>query len=144
MSTEIEQLLDLERRRCAAIAAGDTAALEDLLSDDYQHVHMTGEIEDRAGHLKTVAMRPRVPARGDVKVRLYGDFAVLTGPLTNTMASPDAPPRIVEAYCQQVAVRRGGAWRFVAVQLTAKPRERTADKGPPAPASTIEEVRRDR
>jgi ketosteroid isomerase-like protein len=120
MDAEVEQLLDLERRRCAAISSGDVEGLGQLLSDDYLHIHMTGATDDRAGHLEAVAARPRTPVRGDVRVRIYGDLAILTGDLANHMNSSDAPGRVVHAHCHQVAVRRDGRWRFVAIQLTAQ------------------------
>jgi len=107
-------LLELEKRRCAAISAGDIEALRSLLGDDYVHVHMTAAVDDRAGHLEAVAKRPRTTTRGEIQVRIYGDLAVLTGELTNHMAEA----RVVSAYCHQVAVRRDGAWRFVSIQLT--------------------------
>jgi ketosteroid isomerase-like protein len=112
------ELLELERRRCSAISAGDIASLEALLSDDYVHVHMTAMVDDRAGHLAGVAKRPRTTTRGEILVRVYGDLAVLTGELSNQMAAPGQEPRAVRAYCHQVAVRTGGSWRFVSAQLT--------------------------
>jgi hypothetical protein len=115
---EREALLELERQRCAAISSGDIDTLKSLLSDDYVHVHMTAAVDDRAGHLKGVSERPRTTTRGDIKVRVYGEVAVLTGELTNQMATPGQEPKVVRAYCQQVAVRRDGTWRFVSIQLT--------------------------
>lgn len=111
---EQAELLELERRRCAAISAGDIEALRALLGDDYVHVHMNAAVDDRAGHLQAVAKRPRTTTRGEIQVRVYGELAVLTGELTNQMAEANA----VRAYCHQVAVRRDGTWRFVSIQLT--------------------------
>jgi hypothetical protein len=111
---ERTELLALEQRRCAAISAGDIETLSSLLGDDYVHVHMNAAVDDRAGHLRAVAQRPRTTTRGEIQVRIYGELAVLTGELTNRM--PEA--RVVRAYCHQVAVRRDGAWRFVSIQLT--------------------------
>lgn len=113
-----DALLDLERRRCAAISAGDVEALRALLSDDYVHVHMNAALDDRAGHLDGVARRPRETTRGELLVRVYGELAVLTGELTNRMAAPGEQPKTMRAYCHQVAVRHDGAWRFVSTQLT--------------------------
>jgi len=130
MSDEGE-LLALEQRRCAAIGAGDIATLEGLLSADYIHVHMTAAVEYRAGHLQAIAKRPRTTTRGEIRVRVYGDLAVLTGELTNHMAVPGQEPRAPDgeaaalrggasrrAYCHQVAIRADGAWRFASIQLT--------------------------
>jgi ketosteroid isomerase-like protein len=118
MGDDVESLKALEERRCAAISAGDVGALRAMLSDDYVHVHMTGQVDDRSGHLKAIAERPRRTERGELLVRVYGDLAVLTGELANHTLGPDGEARTVRAYCQQVAVRQAGAWRFVSVQLT--------------------------
>jgi ketosteroid isomerase-like protein len=115
---EQAELLELERRRCDAISAGDIDTLESLLSDDYVHVHMTAAVDDRAGHLAAVAKRPRTTSRGEISVRIYGELAVLTGELTNHSSAAGQPPRSIRAYCHQVAVRQNGTWRFVSIQLT--------------------------
>jgi ketosteroid isomerase-like protein len=117
--TDTQKLLrDLEETRCAAISSGDVDALGALLSDDYLHVHMTGRVDDRAGHVAGVAARPRRTSRGELTVRTWGDVAVLTGELTNHMAMPDGSTREMRAYCHEVAVRRDATWRFVSIQLT--------------------------
>jgi ketosteroid isomerase-like protein len=119
MAAVVDALLALERRRCDAIARGDATALQALLSDDYVHVHMTGKVDDRAGHIQAVVARPRTPERGPLNVRIYGEVAVLTGELTNrTPATAGQPERTMRAYCKQVAAKRDGAWRFVSLQLT--------------------------
>lgn len=115
---EASELLQLEQRRCAAISAGDTTTLKALLSDDYVHVHMNAAVDDREGHLTRVAKNPRTTTRGEIRVQIYGDLAVLTGEQTNHMAAPGEQVRAVRAYCHEVAVRRDGAWRFVSIQLT--------------------------
>ena len=120
MSEDVGALLDLERRRCEAIAASATEDLRGLLTDSYVHVHMNGAVDTLEGHLKAVGQSPRTPVRGEILVRVYDDLAVLTGPLDNHMVGRDGEPRVVPAYCQQVAVKQEGRWRFAAVQLTAK------------------------
>jgi ketosteroid isomerase-like protein len=115
---DVSELLELEQRRCAAISAGDIEALKSLLSDDYVHVHMTAAVDDRAGHLRAVAKRPRTTSRGEIHVRIYGDLAVLTGELINLMPVPGQEPRAVHAYCHQVALRQDGSWRFASFQVT--------------------------
>jgi hypothetical protein len=79
---------------------------------------MNAAVDDRAGHIQGVAKRPRQTTRGELKVRVYGELAVLTGELTNQMVVPGEEPRVMRAYCHQVAVRRDGGWRFVSTQLT--------------------------
>ena len=120
MADETEMVLDLERRRCAAIANADFDALGEVLADDYLHVFGTGPTTDKPGYLATIKAGPRVPVRGALKVRFYGDSAVITGDMTNNITYPGQPTRVVEAFCTQVAAKQEGRWRFVSFQLTPK------------------------
>ncbi|MDD9943149.1 MAG: nuclear transport factor 2 family protein [Myxococcales bacterium] len=113
-----DALVALEQRRCAAISAGDTETLKSLLSEDYVHVHMNAAVDDREGHLTGIGKRPRTTTRADLHVRIFGQLAVLTGELLNVWPLPGGESRTMRAYCHQVAVHRGGAWRFVSTQLT--------------------------
>lgn len=122
MGSEIDEVLELERRRCAAIGAGDMAALEEILADDYAHVFGDGGVSGKAGYIRQVARVPRTPERGELRVRLYGDTAVVTGPLINRVAYPDREPEIFDTFVTQVAVRKDGRWRFVSFQITPKSR----------------------
>lgn len=110
-----EDVLNLERRRCDAINSGDLAALRAVLSDDYLHVHTNGRIDDLESYLDVVRQYPRHTQRGAINVRQYGNVAVLVGDQVNTL---DAREMCVVV--QQVAVRTGGDWRFVATHVTNK------------------------
>jgi hypothetical protein len=115
MADEREVVLDLEKQRIAAIAAGDVEALKPLLSDDYVHVHMTGKLDDREGHFKAVSSNPRTPVMSETLVRVYGDIAVITGHFDNHMGR-----EIRKAYCHRVLARLGGRWQYISVQLTPR------------------------
>lgn len=112
---ETEALLDLERRRCAAIAGVDSAALRDILAADYVHVHANGKIDDLGGHIDAITRRPRATTRGAITVRQYGDAAVPVGEQINVSGA-----ETVVAVVQQVAIRQDGRWRFVSTQVTRK------------------------
>jgi undecaprenyl pyrophosphate synthase len=120
MTDESAAVLELERRRCDAIAAGDSAALRQILAEDYLHVFGTGPTTNRSGYIDTIERGPRRPVRGELQVRVYGDAAVVTGDLINHIQNPDKTTRVVNAFCTQVAVKRDGAWQFVSFQLTPK------------------------
>lgn len=110
-----EALLELENKRCLAIGSVDTEALKRILSPDYLHVHATGKIDDLAGHLEAIRLRPRTPERRNVRVRIYGDAAVLIGEQINR-----TPDQTSIGIVQQVAIKQGGHWRFVSTQVTRK------------------------
>ena len=120
MSDTANEVLDLERRRCAAISAGDLSALADILADDYQHVMGTGVLKTKAEYIDTIRNGPRVPERGELAVRLYGNAAVVVGDIINRITYPGQPTRVINATVTQVAVKSSGRWQFVSFQITPK------------------------
>lgn len=78
-----EKIAALEAQRCAALAAGDRAALGRLVSEDLVHVHGTGQVDDKAGYLRGIGGKYvfHEVKRGPLKIRVYGAFAVVTGTL---------------------------------------------------------------
>ena len=120
MSAEAQAVLDLERRRCAAIGAGNLTELSEVLADDYFHVMGNGTTKDKTAYIDTIRNGPRVPERGELKVRVYGDTAVITGDLLNRINTPGQAPRVIDTMVTQVAVKSGGRWRFVSFQITPK------------------------
>ena len=120
MSDPTNEVIDLERRRCAAIGAGDLAALGEILADDYQHVMGTGVVKDKAAYIDTIRNGPRVPERGELSVRPYGNAAVVIGDIINRITYPGQPTRVIHATVTQVAVKSNGRWQFVSFQITPK------------------------
>ncbi len=129
MSDESD-LLELEAARCAAISAGDVVTLSKMLRDDYIHVYGGGLSSGKEDWIEHIAEVPRLPIRQELKVRLYGDTAVLTGkminrirPAENAKPSDAIGKRVpvkedVQAFATQVAVRENGVWQFCSFQMT--------------------------
>jgi ketosteroid isomerase-like protein len=116
-----QAVLDAEARRCAAIVSGDFDALAAMLSDDYLHTHGDGRIGDKSDYIEGVRKSPRVPLRDNLVVRLFGDMAVLTGDLLNTIHMPGREaPLVIEASATFVLREHEGQWLFVSGQLTPK------------------------
>ena len=128
--TDKTELIDLEHARCSAIAAGDKAQLNAMLAEDYLHVYGSGLSSGKDEWIEHVTEVPRFPEHEDIKVRIYGDTAVLTGIMINKIR-PDADAKPAEeignrvpvkedikTFATQVVVRDGGAWKFVSFQLT--------------------------
>ncbi|HEY2707357.1 MAG TPA: nuclear transport factor 2 family protein [Caulobacteraceae bacterium] len=126
MAYDPDDLRRLEARRCAAIAAGDLASLADVLAGDYLHVLAPGRVCDKAGYVEMIGRSPRSPKRGALRVRLYGDAAIVEGELENSIGAAGEVSRVIPAYCTQVAAYRDGAWRFVSYILTQKRPPRAA------------------
>ena len=83
----IAHIEKLEESRCRALVANDLSALAALLSDDLVHIHTTGVVETKAEYLAGVEKRLQFLSaeRGELKVRVYGDVAVATGRLDQSV-----------------------------------------------------------
>lgn len=123
--TRIEgQLRSVISKFGEAWAINDMATLESLLSDDYVHTDYLGRVQNRAEWLDYVRERK---AKGivnkiefaDIKVRLYGDVAVVTGlnvikgSLTEQANDAGAQIRFT-----QVLVKRRNKWLRTSFQAT--------------------------
>ncbi len=110
----VSEILKQEAERVRAISEQDWPALEAVLSDDYTHVHMPGRLEDKKTYVDDQKPRPRITERRDLKVRVYGDTAVMTGIMINR------PPKgeTVEAMVTQTWVKNGGVWQCAAFQAS--------------------------
>jgi ketosteroid isomerase-like protein len=120
MDVRQQEVIEAEALRCQAIADGDMRALAALLSDDYLHVHGDGRIGGKADYIAGVERAPRVPVRSNLVVRLFGDVAVLTGDLLNTIDFPDRDKLVIDTTATFVLRAERGAWTFVSGQLTPK------------------------
>jgi ketosteroid isomerase-like protein len=121
MAEATSEVLELEERRNAAVAAGDLGELATTLSEDYLHVWGTGLKTDKAGYIAALRAGPRVHERKNLVVRIYGDTAIINGDLLNTISTPGQPVRVVDAYVTQIAIRQpDGKWLFVSWHITPK------------------------
>jgi len=122
--TPEQEVIRLERERCRAISSGEIAALERLLGDDLTHTHTSGKKDDKASYLALVKGSNRKTTRGDdLRVRLYGDVAVMTGTQCNEFppSEPGGEPRRVELQVLQVWVNDGDSWKQVAFASSGTP-----------------------
>ncbi|MDO8210139.1 nuclear transport factor 2 family protein [Conexibacter sp. CPCC 206217] len=120
MSAE-DELRALEQRRCAALATGDFAVLEALLAPDYVHVHATGRLEERGSLLSALAGGPpRRTTRSDVRLRVWGDAALMVGGIVTTIAPAGGRPghRITGVATQTWVRSLGSTWQLAALQVT--------------------------
>lgn len=109
-----------------ALRKGDEAALASIYADDYSITNDTGGVQTKAERLAWVkANTARLSGLEfqDLKTRVYGDAAVVTGRATSTTDGLNS--RMI-----QVWVRQGGAWRLAAGQTTAVGPAQPAEKKP--------------
>lgn len=117
------QIKKMETDRAAAVVKGDMALLDRETSDDYTLINMNGQVSDKAqmiGGFKSGQSKLTVNEISDMKVRVYGDTAVVTGKVTvnGMMGGKDATG---QAMFTRVYVKKGGHWESVALQQTRIP-----------------------
>ena len=70
------------RARYAAQIGNDFAAMARLFADDLVYVHSSGAVDGKESYIerqRSNALRYRAMRRSDVKVRVYGCVAIITG-----------------------------------------------------------------
>ncbi len=115
-----EQLKKLETDRAAAAVKGDVATLEKQTSDDYTFINLYGQMSDKSqmiNNFKTGRTKLTSNEVSDMKVRVYGNTAVVTGKadVAGVMAGKDTKAQIMFT---RVYVKQGGQWQSVAFQQT--------------------------
>jgi len=115
------QLMQMERDWSAAFLKHDTATVERILADDYVGTDGRGVLTDKAAELREVAApAPGAPPAwvvldeqvGDMKVRVYGDAAVVTGVVTERVRF-EGDESTVRYRRTTVYVKRAGRWQCV-------------------------------
>ena len=118
-SVELE-IKSLEVRRFQALTEADVPALEGLLSDDLIYTHATGWRQTKAEFLASVRtgeIQCHSFTSQDVKVRVYGSTALVTGRAT-VKAKAKGQEFSVELVYLEAFVKQDGRWQLVAWQST--------------------------
>ena len=78
----MEEIIALEKRRIEAMTNQDAKALGEILADDLSYTHSSGRVETKAEFIANATSggsRYRALSQEDMKVRQYGDTAIVTG-----------------------------------------------------------------
>ena len=100
----------------------DRATMERLMADDYLYTHSNGTVANKAQDIaETISPDSKWTAvkSDDLKVRVYGDVAVITGLGTLTGSAKGyqpGPRRFTDLW-----VRRNGRWQSIGGQSTLVP-----------------------
>lgn len=116
----IEGVIELEDQWALAVQRGDTAALHLIIADDFIGTTASGGIKNKqeyladfiSGDRKTTSLTTE-----DLRVRLYGETAVLTHGGTAEGEYRGRPTSGVYRWTH-VLVKRGGRWQAVANHVT--------------------------
>ena len=118
-STE-QEIQSLENERNRAIVSGDAAALERMTADDYTFITLRGELRSKSEIVKgfkTESFKYDSRTISDLKIRVYGDTAIVTGRSTQKGAENgkdySGDYRFTRVYAKQ-----NGRWLTVALQAT--------------------------
>jgi uncharacterized protein (TIGR02246 family) len=116
-----QEIRDLEERINAAVVSGDLHVFEQLLADDFTHTNQSGIHRTRAQWLANHKPGQSPYTRYDVddlKIRVYGDTAVVTARTTPKGQDSKGAPITGQYRYLRVWAKRDGKWRAVAFQGT--------------------------
>jgi ketosteroid isomerase-like protein len=115
-----EELLKLEDEFSRAVASNDADALDGILADDWIILDPDGSIIDKARFLEVIksgALSHESMESTDLRVRLYGNTAVVTG-LTTTKGKFMAQDFASCERATDIFVKQADRWHCVFTQLT--------------------------
>ena len=117
-----QTVLKLDRELIDALFTKDRTAFEPLLADDYVYIHSNGTVANREEEIaQTMASDVKWTASklSGLKIRVYGDAAIVTGTLTHTGSAKGyvGGARLVT----HLWVKRNGRWQTVGGQSTVVP-----------------------
>lgn len=118
--TLTDEVKSRDRQFTQAAIEVDTETFESMTSEDYIFISSMGQIMDKKSHLASLTSGDidyKSLISEDVKVRTYGDTAILTariiGEGTNAGRSISGTHLITRVF-----VKRGGRWMIVSAQAT--------------------------
>jgi ketosteroid isomerase-like protein len=98
----------------------DRALLEQILADDYVYTHSNGAVANKAQEITdTMSSEWTSSKTDDMKVRVYGDVAIVTGRQTHQGTAKgyvSGPRRFTDIF-----VKRNGRWQCAGGQSTLVP-----------------------
>ena len=120
-----EELLELEKAFGQAIVSNDLEGIGRLVTDDWIIIDPNGEIVDRARFfevIKSGALTHEMMESEDLRVRVYGDSAVVTA-VTRTRGTFMGEEFSTQERATDVFVKRDRRWQCVLTHLTRFPKK---------------------
>jgi ketosteroid isomerase-like protein len=121
--TAEEKLLKLEKEFAEAIVRNDLEGIGRRVADDWIIIDPDGGIVDRTRFFEVIesgALTHEMMESEDLRVRVYGNSAVVTG-ITRTKGKFMGEEFSTQERATDVFVKRDGGWQCVLTHLTRLP-----------------------
>jgi ketosteroid isomerase-like protein len=118
-----QELVKLENEWCEALVKQDWAFMERVLADDYTWTDPDGNVHTKADEIASIKFgqgKISSCALDDLKVRVYGDAAVITG-LTTHKGIVEGKEASVQFQWTDTWVKIAGRWQCVAAHISVIP-----------------------
>jgi ketosteroid isomerase-like protein len=115
-----EELIEVEKELAETIVGNDLEGLGRIVADDWIVIDPNGEIVDRARFfevIKSGALTHELMESEDLRIRVYGDNAVVTA-MTRTRGKFLGQEFSTQERATDVFLRRAGRWQCVLTHLT--------------------------
>jgi len=123
MADNRQMVIDLDKKRMAAMAHKDVATLNALLADDLVYTHSSARLDTKQsliGNMESDATVYTAVEPSDVKAQDLGEAVVLTGTCRISVMSGGRPNSFGVRFTD-VYANRGGRWQMVTWQSTRLP-----------------------
>jgi ketosteroid isomerase-like protein len=123
MADNRQTIIDLDRKRMAAMAQKDISKLNALLADDLVYTHSSARLDTKQsliGNMESGATVYTAVEPCDVKAQDLGNAVVLTGSCRISVMSGGRPNSFSVRFTD-IYANRGGRWQMVAWQSTRLP-----------------------
>ena len=115
-----DQIKKLEAERAAAVVKGDVAAIASQTSEDYTLINANGQLSGKAQTMEAIKsgnIKLTANDLSDLKVRLYGNTAIVTGKADakGVVGGRELKGPVMFT---RVYVKKDGKWQSVAFQQT--------------------------
>ena len=125
-SDQENAVLETERELCTAYLKGDSDAIAQGVMEDYTLTNSTGKITTRADDIEEAKKNDpkyEVFENFDMKVRVHGDTAIVTG-RTHAKGISGGKPFDSQFQFTDTFVKEGGRWRVYAGHVSKLPTAR--------------------
>ena len=118
-----QEILKLDKQRSSALVQVDIPMLEKFMTDDFAYTHTSGRTQTKSEFLeeiRTGVSHFKSQTLTNVKVRVYGDVALVTG-RCDLIGMKDNKDVVLAMYFTEVYKRSNGRWQWVLWQSTRTP-----------------------